>query len=527
MLAQQRGMSGGLRAGQRVLVLTFARQAVFHINQTLRRHSLRDAAAWIETTTFHGFCHRLVSAFGRYHGGKPNVEILSKALAAARCCGDDGQQVLDFSDAHTEAVSFDELVERALALLAASPRLRTLYAESFPVVVVDEVQDTDDHQVALIELLTEHSQLFCFGDPDQHIYGFRSVPADRVDRLANRWAIKSVVWETESHRTKDPFLLELGRDFLDERLSFTDIFQKDARRNKLVLTHNHERPAFRIYPIKNWLLKHRAGPAETNTCAILTHRREEIRSIAESLAREQEKMRVRFNCQLLYDDEGADVAEVMAHAWLWLSTKDIGSLRRVLAFVNAGLPVAKRFDRTRLEALLSAVAKADGVAAALASWPEEVRPLLEGTLVKAQALGDAEKVVRKLGPLFGALLAKSKYDDHVKHARVEICRLAHHDESGVGCIGAVGVVQALRQEKLAEAVMQKAAPLRGLVGLTMHASKGKEFDSVLIVPLTYMLAPQYFNKPDARKMWHVAVTRARTHVGFVLPDNWTTAVTSK
>ncbi len=49
LLALERGRTGKFRSGQKALVLTFARQAVFHMSQTLRKADLRDAGGWLRS----------------------------------------------------------------------------------------------------------------------------------------------------------------------------------------------------------------------------------------------------------------------------------------------------------------------------------------------------------------------------------------------------------------------------------------------------------------------------------------------
>jgi superfamily I DNA/RNA helicase len=525
LLAVERGRTGTFHGGQKVLVLTFARQAVFHMSQTLRKADLRDAGGWLEIMTFHGFCFHLLSAFGRYNGLKREIEILSSSMAAARKC-EDTQHLLDFSDERTAVFSYDEVLAHAVALLRDSPRLRALYAEMFPVVVVDEVQDTDDAQVELIELLTGNSQLFCFGDPAQHIYGFRQVPADRIDRLAAQWEITPMRWDRESHRSKDPELQALAADILNPRYSLEEVLSIGNRARRFVQTYNHERPAFRVYPIKSWLLKHAMGGRYSNCGAILAHGRRHLESIAAALGRAQENLSARFNCQLLYEDSQSDMVEFLAHAWNWHHARNVGSLRRVIAFINADQTATKRKAKAGLEALVHACTSDSALADLLAPWPKELMPLLSRGLTKEKDSGNWAKVSRKLGPLLEKALHRTPNLQAVKPAREEVASMfggAVTDADGAVIEvrnSPAGLIETVRKQRLLESVLQKSAPLRGLTGLTMHASKGKEFDHVLIVPETYTLSSSHFDQPDNRKMWHVAVTRTRGAVGFVLPSNW-------
>src|SRR5699024_1459163 len=79
---------------------------------------------------------------------------------------------LDVLDAQN-LIDYAELVHRA-TVLAADPVNRRRLREEFSLVVVDEYQDTDPAQVALLQALCgDGRDLVVVGDADQSIYGFR------------------------------------------------------------------------------------------------------------------------------------------------------------------------------------------------------------------------------------------------------------------------------------------------------------------------------------------------------------------
>ncbi len=69
------------------------------------------------------------------------------------------------------AVDFDDLELGAVELLARAP-LRTAWAERFGLLMVDEFQDTNPRQLAILRAL-DRGNLFTVGDELQSIYGFR------------------------------------------------------------------------------------------------------------------------------------------------------------------------------------------------------------------------------------------------------------------------------------------------------------------------------------------------------------------
>ena len=77
--------------------------------------------------------------------------------------------VLDFED----AIDYSELIYRA-ALIASQPDVQAELHKRYKAIYVDEYQDTDPGQVALLKALVSPSaSLIVVGDIDQAIYGFR------------------------------------------------------------------------------------------------------------------------------------------------------------------------------------------------------------------------------------------------------------------------------------------------------------------------------------------------------------------
>lgn len=86
-------------------------------------------------------------------------------------------------------VDYAELINRATDLLRRDPP-RTVRA--LQTIFVDEYQDTDPAQVALLQQLAAHgAQVVAVGDPDQSIYGFRGADAHGILRFDQTFPLPS------------------------------------------------------------------------------------------------------------------------------------------------------------------------------------------------------------------------------------------------------------------------------------------------------------------------------------------------
>ncbi len=127
-----------------------------------------------------------------------------------------------FSDDYEElkllrgGVDFDDLELAAGDLLATAPLVRRAWAERFELLMVDEFQDTNPRQLAILRAL-ERGNLFTVGDEFQSIYGFRHADVglfrERRDALAATGQSLSL---TRNFRSR-PALLEVVNEIFADR----------------------------------------------------------------------------------------------------------------------------------------------------------------------------------------------------------------------------------------------------------------------------------------------------------------------
>jgi len=99
-------------------------------------------------------------------------------------------------------VDFDDLLLRPLALLRDRPDLAAAYRARFRWISIDEYQDVDPLQYALIRLLAPPDANVCaIGDPDQSIYGFRGADVGFFLRFREDWPGARVVHLSRNYRS--------------------------------------------------------------------------------------------------------------------------------------------------------------------------------------------------------------------------------------------------------------------------------------------------------------------------------------
>jgi hypothetical protein len=178
-------------APEACLALTFTRRAAAEMRERLAA-LLPGEARRLMITTFHGLGLAILREHGERAGLEPGFTVADDRTRLAVAVAEAGSEAAgrrllakasrdpavagEFAGllASRGMVDFDGLISLTLALLQEAPDLVAALRARWRSISVDEYQDTDAGQYALLRLLAgDGSGLAVIGDPDQAIYGFR------------------------------------------------------------------------------------------------------------------------------------------------------------------------------------------------------------------------------------------------------------------------------------------------------------------------------------------------------------------
>jgi DNA helicase-2/ATP-dependent DNA helicase PcrA len=206
-----------LAPGQKVLFLSFARATIARILQESKLRVPREAREHLEINTYHGFAWSFIQAYGYLLTGHRTLRLLSPPDAAARLAGvaaADRPQAFKDMLKDEGLLGFDLFAGLAADLLEQSPRLCGIETGSYPLIILDEFQDTNLDEWRMIAALGQHARLIALADAEQRIYEFRGADPARIGQYIEKFKPKIFDFGKENNRSDGTDITTFGNDLL-------------------------------------------------------------------------------------------------------------------------------------------------------------------------------------------------------------------------------------------------------------------------------------------------------------------------
>ncbi|CAN5628341.1 DNA helicase PcrA [soil metagenome] len=425
------------------------------------------------------------------------------------------------------ALDFDDLLIKTVKLLRKSPETREKYNERYKYILVDEYQDTNALQFALISFLTEKQQNICVvGDDAQSIYGFRQADIRNILGFEKHFPTAKVILLEQNYRSTQTIL-----DAADAIIA-NNIHQK----KKKLWTSNPggDRLAYfqaydgdgeaRFVAAK---IEEHQRKSLSDRVAILYRTNAQSRLFEESLRR----MRIEYNIVGGFSFyERAEVKDVIAYLKLAMNPFDDIALLRVINTPARGL------GKTSLDELQR---QAKSVGSSL--WMT-IASITDPDLPQAVSLTPrAKEAMRAFRKVVENLIGKVNTSTDSDRAVSEVVMAAIEDTGYANALRVENTDEsAARLENLEELVnaavdydRQEENGLRDFIDhaaltsdtdkydgkapvtlMTVHSAKGLEFPIVFLVGLEDGIFPhsRSLNDPkeleEERRLAYVAITRA-------------------
>jgi DNA helicase-2/ATP-dependent DNA helicase PcrA len=428
------------------------------------------------------------------------------------------------------ALDFDDLLIKAVRLLRDVAEVREKYNNKFRYILVDEYQDTNSLQFALISHLTEKSQnIAVVGDEDQSIYKWRGADISNILNFEKHFPNTKTIRLEQNYRSTQT-ILDVAGAVVKNNLQ---------RKGKNLWTSNPKGGRVGYYQALD-------AEAEARWVAgkILEHRRDEFDLRAAVLYRTNSQSRVFEEAMrrtgLQYNIIGGfsfyermEVRDVIAYLKLALNPNDTIALQRVINSPprGSGKQTLDEIERRAKELELSSW----DTIAKIVEKPENL-----GSRA-VSALRSFRQIVNRLGQMAGTIDSDEPATLPTDAPVSDVVRAAIIDTGYEASLRAENTDEAEgRLENLQELVNAAVDyDEQGLEGLrefidhsalvsdqdqykrdapvtlmTVHSAKGLEFPLVFIVGLEDGLFPHSRSATDPaeleeeRRLAYVAMTRA-------------------
>ncbi|MBH5129510.1 MULTISPECIES: ATP-dependent helicase [unclassified Streptomyces] len=525
-----------LEAGQRVLFLSFSRAAVRQITDRMGGLFGPSARTRLEVRTFHAFFLELVRSHGRLLTGRPASFITPDRERELRADfdGDKDAWLAECRRTATEESRyvFDLLAPTAATLLEGSTAVRALYSSVYPLVIVDEFQDTNIDQWRAVKALSKASTVICLADPDQRIFGhLPGVDEERITHAIDELQPVCYDLSKDNYRSPEGGLLGYANAVLHDTPFPVPDSVKTLTYSQQWWTPGAE---VRAHEAVIALREHlRAELGRDPTLAVLAPTNHLVARISETIS--VENVTAHGVLPPVEHDLHWDPELAAAAGFVVASILEWPALPRPEALTKTLRAVAD-FYRTKLIARNTAGArtKIQTIERALTAMTEG-KTVRSKTALALMAAFDAGltlsgRPVTDWQKARALLQGSAELDELFKQVRM--LRLLNATDSLALALtqawdGAASYTDAATAVRRALASDQLAVPDRPTAAVSlmnMHRSKGKEFDGVVIAEGAHhsRLLDITWDEERIRanrRLLRVAITRARHMVVFVRPED--------
>ena len=271
-----------LKPGQGILFVSFSRAAVRQVLIRCKDILTPEERQQIRVKTYHAFCLELLQSHGRLLTGQPARIVFpsSERLAKSTFSGD-WESELERMARQDSRYAFSTFAWSVADVLDRARCVRELVASMYPVVIVDEFQDTDDAQWELVRQLARGSELIALADPDQRIFEYEDkVDPLRLDHLRTTLGPAEFDLRDANHRSPSAEILGFADAVLRHR---------PLPETKDVIVANYYTPAFgsTVHAGVVWTLSSlRKAGVQSPSVAVLARSNSLVGRLSEVLAQE-------------------------------------------------------------------------------------------------------------------------------------------------------------------------------------------------------------------------------------------------
>lgn len=438
------------------------------------------------------------------------------------------------------AMDFDDLLVNTYLLFKNYENTRRKYANRFQYVLVDEYQDTNSVQQAIVTLLTKDIQRVCVvGDDAQSIYSFRGANIDNILNFQNEYS-NVKLFKLEQNYRSTQLIVQAANSLIrrNERQIPKNVFSKNEHGERLQLKPAYSDKEEAMIVTQDIKRLRRQDHCNWSDFAILYRTNSQSRSFEEQMRKDNIPYRIYGGLSFYQRKE---IKDVIAYFRLIANPDDEEAFKRIVNYPARGIgdtTVGKVIQTAQSYGVsLWQVIKELGlfpmdVSKGTMTKLQNFRMLIEGWIGRLNT-EDAYTLGHDI--IMNSGISKDIYSGRNPE---DISRQENLEEF---LSGMQDFVESRREEDMGDQVylpdfLQEVALLTDLDSdngdendkvtlMTIHSAKGLEFPTVFVVGLEENIFPSPMctnsmrELEEERRLLYVAITRAEKHCILTCAQN--------
>src|SRR5574343_190307 len=416
--------------------------------------------------------------------------------------------------AKEKSLDFDDLLLKTALLLRNHPEIRKKYSDIWKYIHIDEYQDTNKVQYEIASLLSKENRNICVvGDMDQNIYSWRGANIENILNFEKEYPEAKIITLEENYRSTQTILTAANNVIKKNVLrKEKNLFTKNHEGEKieLLISYTEQEEARMIADEAKKLIKNGSEPRDIS---VLYRANFQSRALEEAFLNKNipyQVLGVRFF-------ERKEVKDVISFIKSALNRESTNDMVRIVNVPPRGIGKATIMKivtgqentlspalKSKVAIFLSLLERIKNIA--LKETPSQLIKYIirESGMENAYKNGGPEEL-EKLENLRELVTVASQYD-------------AISLQEGAN----IGIEKLLENVALATDQDELEKDNNAVKLMTVHASKGLEFDFVFIAGLEEDLFPHarmgegrdgngasQSEMEEERRLFYVAITRAR------------------
>ena len=437
-------------------------------------------------------------------------------------------------------MDFDDLLVQTWLLFQNHEEIRQKYVEKFHFVLVDEYQDTNFAQQAIVWQLTKERQKVCVvGDDAQSIYSFRGANIDNILNFQSQYD-DAQLFKLEQNYRSTQLIVQAANSLIrrNERQIPKNVFSKNEHGERLQLKPAYSDKEEAMIVTQDIKKIRRQDNCNWSDFAILYRTNSQSRSFEEQMRKDGIPYRIYGGLSFYQRKE---IKDVIAYFRLIANPNDEEAFKRIINYPARGIgdttvgkiiQTAQMYGVSLWQVIKEPVLFPMDVSKGTMTKIQAFRELIEGWIGRVNS-EDAYTLGHDI--IMNSGISKDIYSGRDPE---DISRQENLEEF---LSGMQDFVESRKEEDMGDQIylpdfLQEVALLTDLdsddgdsndkvVLMTIHSAKGLEFPTVFVVGLEENIFPSPMctnsmrELEEERRLLYVAITRAEKHCILTCAQN--------